>query len=362
MPLSFENSFRGKRVLVTGHTGFKGSWLVAWLHKLGAQVHGYALAPSTTPNLFNVAGIEPLLASHKIADIRDIATLDAYVKSVSPEVILHLAAQPIVRTSYAQPRETFETNAMGTVNVLDVVRTQGRPCVVVVVTSDKCYENREQVWGYRESDAMGGRDPYSASKGVTELIVASYRQSFFHPDKIATHGVRLASGRAGNVIGGGDWSDDRIMTDTVRCLAAGKPIPVRSPKAIRPWQHVLDPLSGYLTLAAHMLHDPQPARYCDGWNFGPVSGQELPVAQIVDLFVKAWGSGSWKDVSDPSHPHEARVLRLSIDKALWDLHWNPRFDVRQAISRTAAWYQRYYANPSASMKEACFTDIEAYGA
>ncbi|MGA2253779.1 MAG: CDP-glucose 4,6-dehydratase, partial [Thermoguttaceae bacterium] len=308
-------AFAGRSVFVTGHTGFKGSWLSIWLHALGAGVTGYALAPPTNPSNFDVSGVCDLLGAHHVADLRDQASLLAALEAAAPEVVFHLAAQPLVRESYANPRETFDVNVMGTVNLLEAIHVLKRPCVVLAITSDKCYENREQTWGYREIDALGGHDPYSASKGAAEIAIAAYRRSFFPPGQLNRHGVKLASVRAGNVIGGGDWAKDRLLTDVVRHLQAGQPVPVRSPWAIRPWQHVLEPLGGYLSLAARMLQSDDPAM-CDAWNFGPMSGEEIPVCQLVELFIQAWGNGAWQDVSDPLAPHEAGVLRLCIDKAV----------------------------------------------
>ena len=369
-------AFAGRSVFVTGHTGFKGSWLSIWLHALGARVTGYALAPPTSPSNFEASGVRDLLVAHHEADLRDAASLHSALKAASPDVVFHLAAQPIVRESYANPRETFDVNVMGTVNVLEAIRVLGKPCAVVVVTSDKSYENREQAWGYRECDALGGHDPYSASKGAAEIITASYRRSFFLPQRLQQHGVKLATARAGNVIGGGDWAKDRILTDVVRHLQAGQPVPVRSPRAIRPWQHVLEPLGGYLSLAARMLESNDPS-WCDAWNFGPAPGEEIPVGQLVELFVQAWGSGAWQDVSDPNQLHEAGVLRLCIDKALHQLGWRPRWNVAEAIRRTADWFRRFYASlqypldrgalsegesdsTSPDALTACREDIEAY--
>jgi CDP-glucose 4,6-dehydratase len=270
-----------------------------------------------------------------------------------------MAAQSLVRESYRTPAETFDVNLMGTVSVLEAVRSRGGPCAVIVVTSDKCYENREQVWGYREIDRMGGRDPYSASKGAAELVVASYRRSFFPVDRLAQHQVQLASVRAGNVIGGGDWSADRIVADLARGISAGELVSIRSPLAVRPWQHVLEPLSGYLTLATRMLTSPA-AQWCDGWNFGPLPDETLTVREVVESFVAAWGKGAWVDRSDPGQPHEAHLLRLSIDKALAELNWRPHWTVSQALGRTAGWYRRYYDRPE-SAREACLDDFAAYG-
>ena len=351
--------FQNKRVFLTGHTGFKGSWLAVWLHRLGAEVYGYSLPPPTSPSNYALARVGDALTGETIADIRDRDRMAAAVAAFKPDALFHLAAQPLVRDSYAMPYETFEVNVMGTASVLDAVRAAGHPCAVVCITTDKCYENREQVWGYRECDPMGGHDPYSASKGAAEILIASYRRSFFHPADLARHGVQLASARAGNVVGGGDWAKDRIVTDMVAALAAGRPVPVRNPLAIRPWQHVLEPLSGYLTLAAAMLEQPDP-KWCDSWNFGPVSGTELTVGRLVDAFVAAWGSGHWEDRSDPSQPHEASILRLSIEKAGWALNWRPRWSCEEMVRRTAQWYRRVLCEGS-DARAACENDITAYG-
>ncbi|MGO9109572.1 MAG: CDP-glucose 4,6-dehydratase [Thermoguttaceae bacterium] len=358
-PVPLGQALAGRSVFVTGHTGFKGSWLSIWLHALGARVAGYALDPPTSPSNFAASGVRELLAAHHVADLRDVASLHGALETAAPDVVFHLAAQPLVRQSYADPRETFEVNVMGTVNLLDAIRILGRPCVVLVTTSDKCYENREQTWGYRECDAMGGHDPYSASKGAAEIAVAAYRRSFFPPAQFQRHGVKLASVRAGNVIGGGDWAKDRIVTDVVRHLRAGQPVPIRSPRSIRPWQHVLEPLGGYLTLAAAMLQSDDPV-LCEAWNFGPAPGEEIPVCQLVELFVQAWGNGAWQDVSDPHAPHEAGVLRLCIDKALHQLDWRPRWSVAEAVRRTAEWFRRFYASPSPDALAACREDIRSY--
>lgn len=356
---SLSKTFDGRSVLVTGHTGFKGSWLSVWLYHLGARVAGYSLAPPTQPNNFDAAGVRDLLAHHYEGDVRDPAALDHALAETQPEVVFHLAAQSLVRESYQNPRATFDVNVMGTIGLLDAVRAAGRPCVVIVVTSDKCYENREQVWGYRELDPMGGFDPYSASKGATEIVTAAYRRSFFPPERIAQHGMKLSTARAGNVIGGGDWAKDRIIPDMVNHLIAGQPVPVRNPGALRPWQHVLEPLSGYLTLAARMLESDDP-RLCDAWNFGPAPGEEVPVGQLADLFLQVWGEGSWQDKSRADQPHEAGVLRLSIDKAIHQLGWRPRWPLAETIERTARWYRRFYGDGPTQAREACLADIDHY--
>jgi CDP-glucose 4,6-dehydratase len=354
----FRQAFAGRRVLVTGNTGFKGAWLTIWLKRLGAEVIGYALAPPTSPALFTAAQVERSVVAQHMADVRDRAQFARVIADAAPDVIFHLAAQAIVLTSYKVPAETFDVNVMGTVSLLEAVRSLARPCSVVVITSDKCYANREQVWGYREIDAMGGHDPYSASKGAAELAVAAYRQSYFPPERLSDHRVQLATVRAGNVIGGGDWAAARIVADLARFLAAGEPIPIRSPRAVRPWQHVLQPLSGYLTLAARMLQDAS-ARWCSAWNFGPLPDGAVTVREIAEIFIESWGRGSWVDCSDSSKPHEDHLLRLSIEKALTELAWRPRWSVREAVQRTAQWYKRYYSDPT-SAAAACLDDISAF--
>jgi len=352
------DSLRGKRVFVTGHTGFKGSWLVMLLHRLGANVIGYSLAPPTTPSLFEAANVRELVADHHEADIRDSSRLAAAVRDARPGVVMHLAAQPLVRLSHRDPLETFSTNVVGTASVLDAVRSLGGPCAVIAVTSDKCYEPHDDGHPHAETDPMGGRDPYSASKGAAELVAASYRSSYFPTDRLAAHGVQLATVRAGNVIGGGDWAEDRIVTDIVRHLAAGKPVPVRNPAAVRPWQHVLEPLSGYLTLAAAMLAEPGP-RWCTGWNFGPAAGDDVTVSELAQIFIDAWGAGGWEDIHDPRAPIETHVLRLSIEKSINCLPWRPRLDAREAIRRTASWLKCFRSDPT-SARLLCDADITAY--
>ncbi len=340
----FAESFVDRSVFVTGHTGFKGSWLCMWLERLGARVTGYALAPPTEPNNFTVSGIRDGLSGHHEADVRDEARLHAALQNAAPDVVFHLAAQSIVREGYRIPAETFEVNTMGTLNVLEGVRHLGKPCVVVAVTSDKCYENREQVWGYREEDAMGEYDPYGASKGAAELVIRCYRRSFFPPERVEDHQIKLASGRAGNVIGGGDWTPDALIVDVVKALEDNKPVLVRNPNAFRPWQHVLQALSGYLTLAGRLLESDDPA-LCSGWNFGPLPGNELPVRDIVVQFLQHWGGGSWTDVSDAAAPHESNILRLAVDKAIWQLQWRPRWSVHETLLEAARWYRQYFDDP-----------------
>jgi len=371
MNAAWAETFRDRRVLVTGHTGFKGSWMVLWLHRLGARVYGYSLPPPTQPSHFELAQIRELLAGHVEADVRDGARLEQTLRTAQPDVIFHLAAQALVREGYAQPRETFDTNVIGTVSLLDAVRAVGRPCAVVVVTSDKCYEagaaNTIPTGGFREGDPLGGHEPYSASKGAAELVVTAYRQSYFPPSRLSEHGVALASARAGNVIGGGDWARDRIVTDIVASLAAGKPVPVRNPVAVRPWQHVLEPLNGYLTLAARLLEvatGTGPAAdattWCDAWNFGPPAGDDVRVEELVDRFIAAWGRGSWEDVSASGQPAETAILRLCPDKAIAQLGWRPRWDVAEAVRRTATWYRTYYRKPAGALRAASLADLTAY--
>lgn len=356
--INLHDAFAGKSVFVTGHTGFKGSWLCLWLARLGAKVTGYALEPPTQPNHFEVAEVEELLSGHHIADIRDAFELESAMHAAKPDLVLHLAAQSVVRTSYVIPRETFEINAIGTASVLDAVRSLDRPCSIVCITSDKCYENVEQVWGYREDDAMGEHDPYGGSKGAAELVIRSYRHSFFPPERVAEHGVKLASARAGNVIGGGDWTSDALIVDIVKALAADQPVRIRKPYAYRPWQHVLQALSGYLTLAARLITSDEPV-YQSGWNIGPAAGNELPVREIVELFLREWGHGSWIDVSHQDDPHEAGILRLAIDKAIWQLNWRPGWDVTETLRQTVRWYREFHNNHPA-MREVSLRQIEEY--
>ena len=341
------DTYRDKSVFITGHTGFKGSWMCHWLHRLGAHVSGFALDPPTAPNNFTVSNIRDKLARHTIGDVRDQEALTRAIEESAPDVIFHLAAQSIVREGYIEPRETFDVNVMGTVTMLEAVRKLGRPCTVVSITSDKCYDNREQIWGYREIDAFGDHDPYGGSKGAAEIAIRAYRDSFFPIDQIEQHGVKLASARAGNVIGGGDWTADALMVDIFKALSADKPVSIRSPHSLRPWQHVLQALSGYMTIGAKLLACDDP-ELCSGWNIGPLPGNELPVHQIVDLFIQQWGSGSWVDDSDAAHPREANILRLNIDKAIWKLGWKPCWSVYESVQQTARWYRAYLDNPASA--------------
>jgi CDP-glucose 4,6-dehydratase len=326
----------GRRVWITGHTGFKGSWLAAWLASAGAEVHGFALDPPTKPSLFETIGLASRIRDVR-GDVRDRERVARACDEAGPEVVFHLAAQALVRASYVEPVETFHTNVLGTVHVLDAVRRLGRPCVAVVVTSDKCYEERPAGTLLREDDPMGGHDPYAASKGAAELVTASWRRSFFPEDRFDEHRVALATVRAGNVIGGGDWAPDRIVPDIVRALAAGSPVGLRNPAAVRPWQHVLDALSGYVLLAERMLAE-GPRGLAEGWNFGPDPGDRIDVERLTERALAAWGSGTWSRVDEARPPHEAGFLALDTGKARRRLGWRPRWDVGKAIDETIAWY------------------------
>jgi len=328
----FGNAFAGRTVLVTGHTGFKGAWLSLWLKELGANVVGYALSPNDEPCLYSQLGLEKLVDS-RIGDVRNAALLEKTVRETRPEIVFHLAAQSLVRLSYEQPAETFATNVQGTANLLDAVRRTSSVRACQVITTDKCYENLETARAYREDDRLGGRDPYSASKACAEFVVSSYRNSFF-----PTGAVSVSSARAGNVIGGGDWARDRLIPDCVRALAAGQPALVRNPRSVRPWQFVLEPLSGYLRLAA--LQFAEPARFAEAWNFGPEAGDSRTAAQVADLVVRAWGSGRWTSPNaDPAAPHEAGQLRLDSGKARERLQWRPVYNVEESLARSVAWYR-----------------------
>jgi CDP-glucose 4,6-dehydratase len=340
----------GKRVLVTGHTGFKGSWLALWLHSLGARVHGYALEPSSAPSLWKLLGLDSELKS-RIADVRDLAALRRAFDDAQPEIVFHLAAQALVRPSYEDPVGTYATNVMGTVHVLEAAKGCAATRVVINVTSDKCYENRETNQAYIESDAMGGHDPYSSSKGCSELVTAAFRKSF------PKDSVGIASARAGNVIGGGDWSADRLVPDLVRAVLRGEAALIRNPAATRPWQHVLEPLAGYLLLAEKLWSDPK--RFAGGWNFGPVLQDALPVKDIADTFVRTWGKpAAWK-ADGGKHPHEANYLRLDASKARRELGWKPHLDVKEAIAWSAEWYRKQAGGASA--RELCLAQIAQYG-
>ena len=350
---SFGGSFAGKRVLVTGHTGFKGSWLCEWLLALGAEVTGLALSPPTQPALFDQLGLAGRLHDRR-GDIRDLAVVGAAVVAARPDFVFHLAAQPLVRLSYAQPVETYSTNVMGTVHVLEAVRQAGIACTVVVVTTDKCYENLEHAHAYREDEPMGGHDPYSSSKGAAELVISAYRRSYFSaPDSP----VRLASARAGNVIGGGDWALDRIVPDCIRSLQRGEAIPVRNRHATRPWQHVLEPLGGYLWLAARLAVGRE---FATAFNFGPTLEANRPVSALVGEVLKHW-PGKWEDRTDPRAVHEATLLSLDIGKAAQVLGWQPAWDFSATVAHTVGWY-RAVSTDAASAAELVRQQIAAYEA
>ena len=354
----FAASYRGRRVLVTGHTGFKGAWLAEWLLALGAEVTGLSLDPPTQPALFDQLGLAGRLHDRRV-DLREASAVREVIEQAQPDYIFHLAAQAIVRESYARPEDTFAVNVQGTANLLGALRGRTQPCAVVCVTSDKCYENRGWVFGYRENDPLGGHDPYSASKGAAEIVIASMRRSFF-----ADGPVRVASARAGNVIGGGDWAKDRILPDSMKALARGEPIPVRNPRSTRPWQHVLEPLSGYLWLGA-LLRRPElrtlkPEAVASAFNFGPGADANRTVAELVGEILQHW-PGRWEDRSDPRAPHEASLLQLATDKARAVLGWAPVWSFREAIERTVQWYRANQTQADAqAMQALTAAQIAAY--
>jgi CDP-glucose 4,6-dehydratase len=356
----FEDIYRDKVVLVTGHTGFKGAWLSIWLRRLGARVVGYSLQPPTAPSLFESSGLADHLRDTR-GDIRDTETLVGVIREMQPAFLFHLAAAPLLLESYENPIETFDVNVMGTLSVLEAVRRSGGACSIVAVSTDKCYANREWEYGYRENDLLGGRDPYSASKAAMEIALASFRQSFFASSHANNGEVRLASARAGNVIGGGDWAANRIVPDAVRALHSKKALVLRRPDAIRPWQHVLEPLSGYLALGSALSREGGEA-LATAWNFGPDTSQMFTVADLVDTMISAWGSGSWITNSSANRHHEAMMLRLSIDKASLRLGWRPIWSFEESIARTVNWYSSYLARPEdqTATYNLCMADISAY--
>jgi CDP-glucose 4,6-dehydratase len=376
--------YSGKKVLITGHTGFKGSWLAIWLHSMGAEVVGLALDPFSPNDNYVLSGIGAKLKADLRGDIRDGQLLKDIFAIYKPEIVFHLAAQPLVRLSYDIPVETYQVNVMGTINVLEAIRVTPSVKVGVMITTDKCYENREQIWGYRENEAMGGYDPYSSSKGAAEIAIASWRRSFFNPEQYTTHGKSIASVRAGNVIGGGDWAMDRIIPDCIRALEADKTIDIRSPKAIRPWEHVLEPLGGYLLLAQKIWNEP--TNYCEGWNFGPKPDSIATVWDVATLVVenyytalrpkgsqeppaieganiddttncKLQTANFLKDLSDPNALHEAQLLMLDISKAKYKLGWQPRLNINQTVELTVDWYKRYNTEDVYSV---CLEHIEKF--
>ncbi len=345
--------WKGKNVFLTGHTGFKGGWLSLWLASMGAKVTGYALAPNTSPNLFDVLAIDSLIEKSHIADIRDLASLQNTLSKAKPDVLIHMAAQPLVRYSYTNPVETYSTNVMGTVHVLESMRAIDSVRASVVVTTDKCYENKEWAWGYRENEPMGGYDPYSSSKGCAELVTSAYRQSYFSNSNSTN---KVASARAGNVIGGGDWSEDRLIPDAIKAFEANKPLIIRNPLATRPWQHVLEPLSGYLILA-QALYD-QGSPFASGWNFGPCDEDSRPVQEVVDLLISSWGySASWEKEGS-EHPHEASLLKLDCSKARTQLGWIPKWNLETATQKIVQWQRAYQAKEN--MQEVSLSQINDY--
>lgn len=346
--------FNGTRVLVIGHTGFKGSWLSLWLAHLGARVAGVSLGIPTDPSHFSTIDLNKNIEDHNV-DIRDGSSLSKLIGQVEPEFVFHLAAQALVRRSYSEPVQTWQTNTMGTINVLEALRKLNKPCIAVLITSDKCYDNIEWVWGYRETDPLGGPDPYSASKGAAELAIRSYVRSFFPADGK----VRIGVGRAGNVIGGGDWAEDRIVPDCMRAWSRGESVPLRNPMATRPWQHVLEPLSGYLNLAmklneSNFLHG-------EPFNFGPPAMQNHSVGELVTTMSEYWNQVRWEDVSSQyGGPHESSLLKLNCDKALYHLKWRSIWDFPSTVRETALWYRRYYEGHSKSMLDFSRAQIQAY--
>ena len=356
MDRTFGNIFKGKKILVTGHTGFKGAWLVYWLKKLGADVVGYSLEPHTNPSFFKLLELENRI-EHIVGDIRNVGKLCEVFQTYRPEIVFHLAAQAIVRTSYTEPRLTYETNIMGTVNLFEAVRNADSVRVLVNVTSDKCYENVEILTGYKEGDPLGGYDPYSSSKGSAEIVTSAYRNSYFNPGQYGeTHNVAVASARAGNVIGGGDWAADRLLPDCISFLLSGEEIVVRNPGAIRPWQYVLEPLGGYLLLAGKLYEDG--SQYSEAWNFGPEDDDSKPVEWVVKRICEKWGNGANYKIDKGVHPHEARLLRLDCTKAKERLGWYPEFKLERALDMTIEWTMAYKNNED--LEKVCDAQIEEY--
>ncbi|MGA2516002.1 MAG: CDP-glucose 4,6-dehydratase [Thermodesulfobacteriota bacterium] len=349
--------WKGRKVFLTGHTGFKGSWLSLWLDRLGANVTGYALDPPTQPSLFEEAEVSGVLRSI-CADIRDFPRLKSAIAECRPEVVIHMAAQSVVRRGYEDPIETYSSNIMGTVHLLEAVRQLGQPCVVVNVTSDKCYENREWIWGYREDDAVGGHDPYSNSKACAELVTSAFRNSYFRAEDFGGHRTTVASARAGNVIGGGDWTADQLIPDLMRAFLAGEPCLIRNPSAIRPWQFVLEPLRGYLLLAERLVEDP--GRFASAWNFGPAEADAKPVSWIGDQLVRLWGNqASW--IEDAGmHPRESHYLKLDASKARTCLNWHPSVPLNLALEWIVEWYRAFQAGDNLGYLTR--TQIERYEA
>lgn len=352
----FDNFYCGKRVLVTGHTGFKGSWLSIWLHELGAEVVGVSQDPFTNRDNYVLSGIGQKIMADLRSDICDGQRMKEIFQKYQPEIVFHLAAQPLVRYSYEQPVETYEANVMGTIHVMEAIRATSSVKVGVMITTDKCYDNKEQMKGYKEDDPFGGYDPYSSSKGACEIAIQSWRRSFFNPEDYGKkHHVSLASVRAGNVIGGGDWALDRIIPDCIKALEQDMVIDIRSPKAIRPWEHVLEPLSGYMLLAKKQWE--QPTEFCEGWNFGPESESVSTVWEVATELIKNYGKGELKDSSDPNAVHEAKLLMLDITKAKTKLGWKPRMNMQQCMELVADWYKRYQTE---DVYQLCVEEIDKF--
>lgn len=351
----FNNIYKNRRVLITGHTGFKGSWLCLLLSQLGADVYGYALDPPTNPSLFKEAKIEELVTSF-IGDIRNLKNLQQVMEQIQPEIVIHMAAQPLVRESYKIPVETYSINVMGTVNLLEACRNTPSVKAIVNVTTDKCYENGEWHWGYRENEPMGGYDPYSNSKGCSELVTSAYRNSYFNHKDYEIHGVALASARAGNVIGGGDWADDRLIPDFIRAISKGEKVKIRSPYAIRPWQHVLEPLTGYLTLAAKLFTEG--ATFAQGWNFGPEDSDARNVQWITRTICEYWGDQSTYEIDTNPQPHEANYLKLDCSKAKAELTWYPKWNIETTLKSIVDWNKAYLSGKN--IREVTIHQINQY--
>ncbi|WP_226666198.1 CDP-glucose 4,6-dehydratase [Metabacillus litoralis] len=349
----FADTFKNRTVLVTGHTGFKGTWLTIWLKMLGAKVIGYSLDPITKSNLYDLSGIADQIIDIR-GDIRDSQAVEVVFQQYRPEIVFHLAAQPLVKYSYVHPKETYDVNVMGTLNILEAIRKTDETKIGIFITTDKCYENKEWVWGYRENDPVGGYDPYSSSKACCELLIASYRNSYFNENQFHEHGKVISTVRAGNVIGGGDWAEDRIIPDSIRALEKGKPISIRSPKSIRPWQHVLEPLSGYLLLTSQILS--QGPEFSGAWNFGPGDEGIISVENLVSLVVENWGEGIWT-IDQQTDVHEAKLLSLDISKAKHKLNWTPRWGINETIEKTVHWYKSY---KNCEIFSLCTNQIEEY--
>ena len=353
--MQISKNFNGKKVLVTGNTGFKGSWLSIWLKQLGAIVHGVSFDIPSTPSHFSVTSLSTQIEDHRL-DIRDAASIAKLVQKIQPDFVFHLAAQALVRPSYEDPLGTITTNAIGTANFLDALRNLDKPVVAIMITSDKAYDNVEWVWGYRETDRLGGKDPYSASKGMAELVIRTYVESFFNS---SDSNVRVGITRAGNVIGGGDWAVDRIVPDCMHAWSLSQIVDIRSPQSTRPWQHVLEPLSGYLVLAAELAVENK--FHGEAYNFGPSSNQNYPVSELIDEMAKYWDHVRWNDVSvSQSHVHEAGLLKLNCDKALYDLDWRPSMQFSDTVKMTVEWYKYYYQNSNQSMYDFTVSQIDEY--